>query len=241
MKWLSGGLLCVFAACTAAHRPELPADPYAIEADPRFVKTDRLGTRTCFTATGSRWPDLLPRGALALNLGSFLEMDRRSQDSQDSSQCRCSLILLLLNEASMLPLAPDSEVYRFTWIPSFHANRIIRVERRGNVYSLHVKVEGNDEGALATDRRILLTPTQWQALQQRLEQARFWSQVHFSSPLPYAYSDGATWLFEGGRSGRYRALDIHSPNRDGLAGPFYELGAFLLELSGIPMTEYTLY
>ncbi|MGE6760521.1 hypothetical protein ACQKGO_21060 [Corallococcus interemptor] len=231
----------LLGACTAAQRPELPADPYAIEADPRFIKTDRLGSRTCFTAKGSRWPDLLPRGALALAVGPYLEMDRRSQHRQDISQCRYSLMLLLLREDSMLPLTPDSEVYRFTWIPSFHANRSIRVARRGNVYSLHVKVEGKDEGALATDRRILLTPTQWQVLQQRLEQARFWSEVHFSSPLPYAYGDGATWLFEGGRNGRYRALDIHSPNRDGLAGPFYELGAFLLELSGIPMTEHTLY
>ena len=233
------GLL--LTACATAQRPELPADPYAVAADPRLIKTDRLGTRTCFTAMGSRWPDLLPRGALALDVGSFLEMHHRSPERQDLSQCRCSLILLLLGEDSMLPLAPDSEVYRFTWIPSFHANRSIRVERRGNVYSLHVKVEGKDEGALATDRRILLTPTQWQVLQQRLEQARFWSQIHFSSPLPYVYFDGATWLFEGGRNGRYRALDIHSPNRDGLAGPFYELGAFLLELSGIPMTEHTLY
>ncbi|WP_147445639.1 hypothetical protein [Corallococcus aberystwythensis] len=141
----------------------------------------------------------------------------------------------------MLPLSPDSEVYRFTWMPSFHVPRSIRVEHRGNVYSLHVKEEGKDEGTLAIDRRILLTPTQWQALQQHLEEARFWTLDRFASPRSVVYVDGAQWLFEGGWEGRYRALDIHSPDPDGRAAPFYNLGAFLVELAGIPMTEGALY
>jgi hypothetical protein len=228
------GLL--LGACTTVLRPES-----SDEESSRFVKTDRLGTRTCFTDTGKTWPDLLPRGALALELGPSLDVRPRTQDMQDLQHCWCSLALQDLKEDSLLPLSPDSEVYRFTWIPSFHASRVIRVERRGNVYSLHVKEVGKENGPLAIDRRILLTPTQWQGLQQHLEQARFWTRDRFAPHRNLVYVDGAYWLFEGGRQGRYRALDILSPEPDSNAGPFYALGVFLSELAGIPLDKDALY
>ena len=224
------GLL--LGACTTVPQPESTADGLA-----KLVKTDRWGTRTCYPNTGAAWPDLLPRGALPWGLGRELDMQRRDQETQDVAQCWYSHRLLSLKEDSLFPLAPGSEVYRFTWIPSFEGTTVIRVERREKVYSLHVKVEGRDEGPTPMDKRILLTPSQWQALQQRLEQARFWTLDRFPRALPLAHSDGSYWLFEGARNGSYRALDIDTPNPEGRARDFYNLGAFLLELSGIPMTE----
>ncbi|WP_043322067.1 hypothetical protein [Corallococcus coralloides] len=94
---------------------------------------------------------------------------------------------------------------------------------------------------MAVDRRVLLTPTQWQAVQQRLDAARFWTMDRFFASRNLSYLDGASWLFEGGRDGRYRMVSIHSPDPKGPARAIHELGAFLLELSGIPMAEDTLY
>ncbi|NOK33893.1 hypothetical protein HMI49_11850 [Corallococcus exercitus] len=235
------GLLLLLGACTGAHRTESPARSPKAEEPSKYVRTDSLGTRTCFAEDGETWPDLFPRGALALNLGPHLDMSHRSQELLELEQCWCSYKLLALKEDSLLPLAPDSEVYRFTWMPSFEPYRLIRVEHRGSVYSLHVKEEGNSKGALAVDRRILLTPTQWQALQHRLEQARFWTLDRFAPPNSLVYLDGSQWLFEGGRKGRYRALDIQSPEPDGRAGALYGLGAFMMELAGLPMDRNALY
>lgn len=168
-------------------------------------------------------------------------MSPRDQDMQDNQQCWASFKLRSMKEASLLPLAPDSEVYRFTWMPSFHAYRVIRVEHRGDVYSLHVKEEGTEVDTLAIDRRFLLTPTQWRALQQRLEQARFWTLDRFAPLRSMPYVDGSWWLFEGGRKGRYRALDINSPDPAGRAGDFFNLGVFLTELAGISTTQDALF
>lgn len=236
VRSLLTGLLFLIAACTAAHPPESPA-----EETSRFMKTDLLGTRTCFTDAGKTWPDLLPRGSLALGIGPYLDIRPSTQDMQDLHHCWCSRALLDLKEDSLLPLSPDSEVYRFTWMPSFHGDRVIRVERRGSVYSLHVKEEGKEDGPLAIDRRNLLTPSQWRALQQHLEQARFWTLDRLAPPRSMVYLDGAYWLFEGGRQGRYRALNILSPEPDSNAGPFYALGVFLSELAGIPLEKDALY
>ncbi|MBN8226067.1 hypothetical protein JYK02_00925 [Corallococcus macrosporus] len=233
--------LLLLGACTTAHPPESLATLPEEETESSIVKTDRLGTRTCHTEKGVSWPDLLPQGALTQRLTRDPDRRQREQNARDRTQCWLSYKLLALEEASLLPLDPDKEVYRFTWIPSFHGNRVIRVEHWGNIHSLHVKVEGTADGALSMDRRVLLTPTQWEALQQRLEQAGFWTLERFTLPHSVYASDGASWLFEGGRQGRYRALDIGVHGPDGRTGPFHDLGAFLVELSGIPVTDDTPY
>ncbi|RKI63162.1 hypothetical protein D7X55_20830 [Corallococcus sp. AB049A] len=74
------------------------------------MKTDLLGSRTCLTDTSETWPDLLPRGALAMELGPQLDMSHRTQESQDLQQCWYSYKFLLMKEESLLPLPPDSEV-----------------------------------------------------------------------------------------------------------------------------------
>ncbi|NNC18692.1 hypothetical protein HRD49_11395 [Corallococcus exiguus] len=94
---------------------------------------------------------------------------------------------------------------------------------------------------MAVDRHILLTPTQWQAVQQRLDAAHFWSIDRFFASRNLSYFDGAEWLFEGAREGRYRMVSILSPDPEGPARAIHDLGAFLVELSGMSMADDTLY
>ncbi|MBN8226068.1 hypothetical protein JYK02_00930 [Corallococcus macrosporus] len=186
-------------------------------------------------------PDAFPRGAFALALWPGLEAEFLDAHRQEFMHCWCSGMLRALKEGPLLPLAPGSEVYRFTWIPSSRESFVIRIERRGPVHSLHVKVSGMEEGLLTVDRRILLTPTQWQAVQQHLDAARFWSLNRFFSSSGRVYLDGSEWLLEGGREGHYRVLSIHSPDPEGPERSIRALGAFLLELSGITLASGGLY
>ncbi|MFB1479969.1 hypothetical protein [Corallococcus sp. RDP092CA] len=170
-----------------------------------------------------------------------LEVELHDASDQQFMHCSCSGLLRALREGPLLPLAPGAEVYRFTWIPSSRGALVVRVEHLGPVHSLHVKVSGMEEGTLVVDRRILLTPTQWRAVQQHLAAARFWSMDRFFASRGLSYLDGATWLFEGGREGRYRMVSILSPDPAGPAGAIHDLGAFLVELAGVPLTPFGLY
>ncbi|RKH59415.1 hypothetical protein [Corallococcus aberystwythensis] len=170
-----------------------------------------------------------------------LEVEFNDARSQQFMHCWCSGMLRALREGPLLPLAPGSEVYRFTWIPSSRGSFVIRIEHLGPVHSLHVKMTGMEEGTLALDRRVLLTPTQWQAVQQRLAEARFWSIDRFFASRGLSYLDGSEWLFEGGREGRYRVLSLHSPDPEGPERAIHDLGVFLVELAGITLPGGQLY
>ncbi|MGE6760522.1 hypothetical protein ACQKGO_21065 [Corallococcus interemptor] len=206
-----------------------------------FLEDGFPSTGTCHQAWPAPLQDAFPRGAFALSLLPGLEVELNDARSQQRMHCWCSGMLRALKEGPLLPLASGAEVYRFTWIPSSRGPFVIRIEHLGPVHSLHVKRAGTEEGTLAVDRRILLTPTQWQAVQQRLDAARFWSMDRFFATRNLSYLDGSEWLLEGGRDGRYRMVSIHSPDPAGPARAIHDLGVFLVELSGLPMTEGSLY
>lgn len=219
VRSLLTGLLFLLVACTTA-RPLESAVP-AVEEPSGGVEI----TRTCFSDKTQ-----------TLLLKPYLEQER-----EDGHECWDPFELPSMKEAALLPLAPDSEVYRFTSMPSFRMTRVVRVERQGSIVSLHVKEEGRENGTLAIDRRIRLTPTHWRFVQQRLEQARFWTLDSLAPPPCAECTDGTQWLFEGVRKGHYRAVEIHNPEQDGVAAPFYELAVFLTELAGISSADGPLF
>lgn len=206
-----------------------------------FLEDGFPSSGTCREAWPASLTDVFPRGAFALSLMPGLEVEFNDARGQEILHCWSSGMLRVLKEGPLLPLAPGSEVYRFTWIPSSRGPFVIRIEHLGPVHSLHVKMAGMEEGTLAVDRRILLTPTQWRAVQQHLDAARFWSMDRFFATRNLSYLDGSEWLLEGGREGRYRMVSIHSPDPKGPARAIHDLGTLLLELSGIPMAEEALY
>ncbi|RKH78521.1 hypothetical protein D7X99_27795 [Corallococcus sp. AB032C] len=233
MRWIPTGLLLLLGACTTV-QPK-------VEPPLGFIEDGFPSSGPC----GEAWPaplrDVFPRGAFAMSLLPGLEVEFNDASDQERMHCWCSGMLRALKEGPLLPVASGAEVYRFTWIPSSRGPFVIRIEHLGPLLSLHVKRAGTQEGTLAVDRRILLTPTQWQAVQQRLDAARFWSMDRFFASRNLSYLDGAAWLFEGERDGRYRMVSIHSPDPKGPARAIHDLGAFLVELSGMSMDDDTLY
>lgn len=201
---------------------------------------DTLGTRTC-AENGSAWPDVFPASALSYELGPEFAVMVLDERIRRYKHCWYSFLMKTLKEGALLPAAPGLESYRFTWMRSFRDDVVIRVERRGPVHTLHVKMGDARDGAFVVDRRILLTPSQWQELRHRLEQARFWSADRFPKSPNVGYLDGATWLLEGVRDGRYHALDVHSPQPEGPASAFRAACLYLVQLSGLSIPEGEVY
>ncbi|QSQ12787.1 hypothetical protein [Myxococcus landrumensis] len=189
-------------------------------------------------------PSLIPEGALAVSFKVDLAAERRSMRSESFSRCVFSIALHSMGERGLWPVPSDSEVYRFTWLPSFSAPLMVRVERHGAVYVMHAEHLGGYPSwvdAPRTRRSRLLLLSEWNEFLRKLTAFSFWPQSRRpSAPDDVVYGDGAEWLLEGGQHGRYKAYLVWSPAAVGEAGAFREACLYLVKLSGlaIPPTDF---
>jgi hypothetical protein len=88
--------------------------------------------------------------------------------------------LAAAGEGNLCVHATDStEVYRFTWLRTFHPPVIIRVELSHGEIQLYAKqltgAGGYDPGVLQTNRAVRLSSAQRQEFRQLLQRVAFWS------------------------------------------------------------------
>jgi len=129
------------------------------------------------------------------------------------------------------------EVYRLTWVPSFHPTVVVRIERDSVGYLLRAKREsgagGYEPGRLAVDTSTRLVRSDVDALRRLLGAARFWSLPSKPAPDGTVGSDGAQWVMEGLAAGRYHVVDRWSPRADGPYARYRQLAEWLLARSGL--------
>ncbi|WP_342376587.1 hypothetical protein NVS55_35370 [Myxococcus stipitatus] len=190
-------------------------------------------------------PSLIPEGALAVSFKEDLVAERSDTQADRHARCVFSTILHTLGERALWPSGLESEVYRFTWSPSFSAPLMIRVERRGAVYVLHAEHLGGYASWLdapRTRRSRLLSPSEWNEFHRKLSAFSFWpSSRRPSAPVGVEYLDGADWLLEGVQHGRYKAYLVWSPAERGEAGAFREACLYLVKLSGLAIPPADFY
>jgi hypothetical protein len=141
-----------------------------------------------------------------------------------SSRYRYSSVL---ENAREEPLQPGevSETYRFTWIGSFHPEIIIRAESQDRGVELLVKDRGHPSRA-ARWRRVQIKQRQWKSLLSALEKAHFWE---LAAEEEACVSDGADWVLEGLKDGRYHVVIRCSP----YPGTFHRACCRLAKLSEV--------
>jgi hypothetical protein len=134
-----------------------------------------------------------------------------------------------------------AEVYRFTWLRSFHPTIFIRVEQRGATRALHAKqlsgAGGLEPGSVAIDRSRPLSTDEWRRLEQLLRRAGFWDPAAAEGEPEVAGLDGAQWVVEGVREGYYHVVDLWSPDPSTKEGRYRSVGLYLLELAGLLPTD----
>jgi hypothetical protein len=131
--------------------------------------------------------------------------------------------------------------FRFTYLPSFHAARIVSVALetgrpvvRGFVLTIP---NGLQPGKVARQTHRVLTTEQWRLLQQRLENAGLWESTDTND---VSGVDGAQWLLEGRRGGEYRLHDVFSPTTERFP-QYVKACRYMMELAGMTPPDAELY
>ena len=154
-----------------------------------------------------------------------------------------SMTLAALLEPPVGQLPEGDQVFRWTWLRSFHPPVVVTVKKQGGAATMRVKAldwpytlgpEGARVGKLAIDRQRRLTDAEWDSL-ARLRRAGFWVQAEETREP--AGADGAYWILDGVAWGERHRVSRWSPG----AGPFRELCVAMLKLSGLAVRSTDIY
>jgi hypothetical protein len=137
--------------------------------------------------------------------------------------------LKALGEPSLWELSQESkqQVYRFLWLRTFDQPVAIRVEFLPDESSiLTVKIAdgvgGGPPGKLIENLRKEISRDKTRAFLDDLEGLKYWD-LPSMDPKPGG-SDGARWVIEAAKGGRYKIVDRWSPKD----GPVRDLGLYLV-------------
>ena len=148
--------------------------------------------------------DYFPKGTFSSN-----------QAYDKSSAQRYSKYLAAFREPSLYKLSqlPSAHSYRFLWLRTFHHPVSVRVEiGRDGIGLVTTKVTdgagGYSPGRMKLNRTRRLTKQQTDWLLERINALGFWSLAVHEAPGGF---DGAQWVIEGVKDGKYHVVDRWSP------------------------------
>lgn len=127
---------------------------------------------------------------------------------------------------------PESraESYRFLWLRTFHHPVAVRVWRSDDGWFLNVKqlsgAGGYEPGRLVMNQTRQLTSAEWDGFVSLLDRSCYWQ---LPTEIGDMGNDGAQWILEGAKEGRYHVVDRWTPR----SGDFRESCLYLLKLSNL--------
>lgn len=147
--------------------------------------------------------------------------------------------LAAMGETALAPVSDQpSEVYRFLWLRTFDQPVAIRLQTAGGVRTLFVKqlngAGGYDPGVLVVNRTIEIGAEDWDRFLRLLVEADYWRRPTADRSVDGL--DGARWVLEAVKDGRYHIVDRWSPDQASSSRAdlrFRDACLFLLELSGL--------
>ncbi len=162
--------------------------------------------------------------------------EKRCEEVAAGAWPRYEEMLQTAREVDWLPRADDHrfEGFRLIWWRSFHERIVIKIEQ-SPLASPVVAVATLDRLAtggtneLKTTRQRLSDPLELSQLRALAEEVGFWAAPAVVARPGWVCVDGARWVVEGVRDGRYHHVDRHCPEDDSVAKL---LGLHLIELSG---------
>lgn len=145
--------------------------------------------------------------------------------------------LAALQEPSLLSAPPQSvQSYRFLWLRTFNHPIAVRLDMSDDgTGTLTTKVAsgagGYAPGKLITNKTTPLDKAQVDSFVDLVVRSNFWNEP--TGPNQQAGTDGAEWIIEGSKPGKYHVIDRWTPSK----GAAYELGKKLaIDLAGLDGT-----
>lgn len=148
--------------------------------------------------------------------------------------------LQALKEPSLWDLSKNQKLqsYRFLWLRTFHHPISVRLDvQQDRTSLLTTKITsghgGYEPGKLVVTKSRKLTKDQTTWFLDRIEELGFWKLASFEKPyeigpngekVPLIGLDGAQWIVEGVKDGKYHVVDRWSPEK----GPVRALGIIML-------------
>lgn len=137
-----------------------------------------------------------------------------------------------------------TDVYRFTWLRSFHNPIVIRFEKSDNTFTLTTKelidFRGYKPQEITVNRTKELSGYEWTTLEDKLKKLNFWV-LKSNETNPDESTDGALWILEGVTGdklfGKYHFTNRHSPNNKN----YTDCCKYFLSLSGLKIPEGDIY
>lgn len=132
--------------------------------------------------------------------------------------------LRALEEPSLLQEA-NKQSYRFVWLRTFHHPVAVRLDIMSDgTGKLTVKIAngagGYKPGKLIENTTAVLTQKQTDKFLEQVRDVGFWELPSFEKT---SGCDGAEWIIEGVKDGKYHVVDRWTPSK----GPIRELGMTL--------------
>ena len=128
-----------------------------------------------------------------------------------------------------------AETYRFSWIPSFSPTVVVRVSMTDTAVFVTAKrlngAGGYEPGSLVVNRTVRVPPDAALRLRALIDSTGLWQAT---PPTDERVGlDGAQWIIEGVRGGRYHAIDWWSPQESGSGRHMRRLGVYLFSLADL--------
>ena len=128
----------------------------------------------------------------------------------------------------------NKQVFRFTWLRTFHNPVMVRIEKGNNGVFLYWKVTdgkgGYDPGKIMVNEKRKIINPEWEQFISLVDSAKFWKMTRSG----IVGMDGSEWILEGIDPTRYYVTSAWSPNK---TSSFYKVGDFLLGLTDLNIEE----
>ena len=140
-----------------------------------------------------------------------------------------SEMLFALHEPVLANYTGNKEIFRFTWLRSFHNPVAIRIQKLEDDITLIVKVSngagGYKPGQIIIDKTIPLSIGDWNNFMHKVEKIDFWN-LPLNDPSNLG-DDGAEWILEGVTKSKYHFATRWMAGRS----EYGDCCKYLLELS----------
>jgi hypothetical protein len=140
--------------------------------------------------------------------------------------------LAAMGEPSLSCGSADLETYRLVWLRTFHHPVAVRVFRTDTSFHLEAVIldgrGGYEPGRVLQRVSRDLTREQWKAIIAELRRAHFWQEATTTHD---GGDEGAQWIIEARRQGRYHLIDRWGGANDAAAAR--SIGMKLLDTAGL--------
>jgi len=166
----------------------------------------------------------------------FPEWDSLGQFSRDwySSQLHAA-------KEEPIELPAKTDIFRLTWLRSFHSPIIIHLECPSHctlAYKVLSNTDGQRPGKVSESASRQLSSAEQEKLYTLFNNFDFWTD----SPSEKAQGlDGAQWILEAARGESYAAWDVWTPERKPQFAEYVALCDYLVSLTGLDIPDHEYY